>query len=560
MRPTVEMPKSMILRYNILNRKGEKVVQVYHYQNAIWVKGKGTKSDRTCIGKEDLSTGRLIPNDKYFEIYHSQDQNNYLQNYPTGSYEDISFGDYYILNYVAKQLKLINCLESVFDKKGKEILFLAQCMLRNGNSIKEVDEWTKTVYSFMKWNKNYRNQRASDLFSSITDSQISSFFSRWIEACDETDSVAYDVTSISSYSDNLTLVEFGYNRDHEDLKQINLSVLYSVKSNHALFYEVYKGSINDKSFLTTFLENAKKLGLKPKRYVMDRGFYAKKNLEYLEINDIKYLMCTQINYLFVQEELKKIGDISTSYAQRLEKHDLYGIRVQINSGRFIYLFMNSYRKEFDLLKMKLQMKNLLTKFENNDELTEKDIRHAEKYFDIIVDKSTNTAVKWEINDEKINTQFSKLGYFSFVSNELLELDDVIDIYQERIKVEVNYDNLKNDIGLKRTGAHSDRTLQGKIFVAFIASILKSKISEALESFKKKYETMNVKEKKEVSNLQNDSVKNILTILAGIKVQIDLNTNLTCLHHPLTKKDSTILSLLGIDPLSMPEVIKKVSIN
>lgn len=48
---------------------------------------------------------------------------------------------------------------------------------------------------------------------------MNDFFKRWVKAAFCGGSVFYDVTSISSYSKEMSDVEHGYNRDGDDLPQ-----------------------------------------------------------------------------------------------------------------------------------------------------------------------------------------------------------------------------------------------------------------------------------------------------------------------------------------------------
>ena len=57
--------------------------------------------------------------------------------------------------------------------------------------------------------------------------------------------VALDITSISSYSELIESCEWGYNRDHEDLPQINLCMLFGEDVRLPLYQASYSGSISD---------------------------------------------------------------------------------------------------------------------------------------------------------------------------------------------------------------------------------------------------------------------------------------------------------------------------
>ena len=87
----------------------------------------------------------------------------------------------------------------------------------------------------------------------------------------------YDVTCISSYSDNLPFVEWGYNRDKKRMPQFNIGMFCTVKSKVPVYYSPYNGSINDYSNLPYVINKARGVGLEPDAdkkvtLVMDGGF------------------------------------------------------------------------------------------------------------------------------------------------------------------------------------------------------------------------------------------------------------------------------------------------
>ena len=86
--------------------------------------------------------------------------------------------------------------------------------------------------------------------------------------------IAYDVTSISSYSKQISELEWGYNRDKEKLPQINMGMYYGESSRFPLYYRIYPGSISDKTHLKYMTENQSFTESGKIRYVMDRGFNA----------------------------------------------------------------------------------------------------------------------------------------------------------------------------------------------------------------------------------------------------------------------------------------------
>lgn len=77
----------------------------------------------------------------------------------------------------------------------------------------------------------------------------------------------------------------GYNRDKERLPQINMGMYYGEESCLPLYYRVYPGSISDKTHLKYMVADNEFINGKRTRFVMDRGFYSKENLQFLTAVD-----------------------------------------------------------------------------------------------------------------------------------------------------------------------------------------------------------------------------------------------------------------------------------
>ncbi|MCW4047587.1 MAG: transposase, partial [Candidatus Bathyarchaeota archaeon] len=104
-----------------------------------------------------------------------------------------------------------------------------------------------------------------------------SFFRSWIERLGYPECVICDTTSISTYSENLESAEFGYNRDEEDLPQVNLSLVLD-KNGTPVWCRTTPGSIPDVSTLRLNCQMLDELGLKAFSTSLDRGFYSRANI------------------------------------------------------------------------------------------------------------------------------------------------------------------------------------------------------------------------------------------------------------------------------------------
>ena len=116
------------------------------------------------------------------------------------------------------------------------------------------------------------------------------FFKRWVYAREKEEYLACDITSISSYSTGIDAIEWGYNRDNENLPQINMGVIFGERTKIPVYYTVYPGSIPDKSYLDYMLRDGEEIGLKFSKFVMDKGFFSKYNLERLNKESLRFIV------------------------------------------------------------------------------------------------------------------------------------------------------------------------------------------------------------------------------------------------------------------------------
>jgi transposase len=155
------------------------------------------------------------------------------------------------------------------------------------------------------------SQRISELLHAINADERARFFKAWGQYRREREYLALDITSVSSWSHLIDDVEWGYNRDGEDLPQINVCLLMGEKSRLPVFQTVYSGSLKDVSTLETTIQEAvcytkgKNLLL-----VMDKGFYSRKNVIMLleKYPGYRFIMPVPFTTSFAKELVKDEKD------------------------------------------------------------------------------------------------------------------------------------------------------------------------------------------------------------------------------------------------------------
>ncbi|NLD20573.1 MAG: transposase [Clostridiales bacterium] len=257
-------------------------------------KGKPT-CDRSSIGRLDEETGMLIPNRNYYEIYLKQPAP-----VNTGIYD---FGVDHAFEEIAGKLGVTKLLKSYFPENCKEILTLAQYMLSEGNVMYYIDDYTESHKTPL--NESMSNAKSSKVFASIRQEDILLFLREWMQHRKAKEYIAYDVTSISSYGKSIEGLEWGYNRDKEKLRQINMGMYYGEESGLPLYYRIYPGSISDKAHLKYMTADNEFINGKQTRFVMDRGFYSADNLSYLAQNGYRFVIALPGSLKYCEELIKK---------------------------------------------------------------------------------------------------------------------------------------------------------------------------------------------------------------------------------------------------------------
>lgn len=142
------------------------------------------------------------------------------------------------------------------------------------------------------------------------------FFRDWMRHKKQTEYLAYDVTSISSYSENIRELEWGYNRDKEKLPQINMGMYYGEESGLPLYYRIYPGSISDKTHLKYMVADNEFINGKRTRFVMDRGFYSRENLQYLTEGGYRFVIA-------LPDSLKYCRELVSEHGAEMENSDIF---------------------------------------------------------------------------------------------------------------------------------------------------------------------------------------------------------------------------------------------
>ena len=154
-------------------------------------------------------------------------------------------------------------LKSCFPKQWEEILSCAMHCCSEEEALYLCKPWAENSFGV----PSPSSQWISELLKELDEDSRMLFYKKWAELRTEKEYLALDITSISSWSELIQYVEPGYNRDHEQLPQINLAMLFGEDSKLPVFSRVYPGSVKDVSTLLGLAAFIKKIKLEQMHFV-----------------------------------------------------------------------------------------------------------------------------------------------------------------------------------------------------------------------------------------------------------------------------------------------------
>lgn len=403
------------------------------------------------------------------------------------------FGATYLLDKIGDSTGVVMDLKAAFPDDYQKLLSLAYYLILENEG---------AMYRFSKWSSNHHHpfgkditsQRISELFASISEEAKMTFFKKQVKRRSEKEYLAYDTTSISSYSELISHVKYGKNKDGERLPQINLALVFGQESMLPVYYRKLPGNISDVKTVRKLLKDIDYIGLKKVKLVMDRGFYSAKNINDLYRNHYKFLIATKCSTKFAASLLEKVRESIKNFTNYNIDQDIYQIgsmekwpyeeydstdKVIQRSERRIYthVYYNGSRAE--------EEKTLFAKSLADAELSliagtcsDQQKFLCDKYF---LTKTTPVrGVKIEYNEEAIRDHVKNFGYFILLSNEINNASNALAIYRNKDLIEKAFGNLKNRLDMRRTAVSSDENFEGKLFVQFLALIYVSHIHKSMK--------------------------------------------------------------------------------
>ena len=305
---------------------------------------------------------------------------------------------------------------------------------------------------------------------------------------------AYDSTSISSYSETMKQVKYGKNKDGEKLPQINLALLFGEESGLPFYYRKIAGNIPDVKTIRELIRELDVLGYEKIKLVMDRGYYSADNINALYKEHLKFLCSTSTALSFARNFIREVGSKRDSYEAYNSDLELYvfsrtiswdyeqarpckGDTIHEGRRMYLHLYFNPDKQSDDGKALNRKLDTLKAELLSGKRVPEHE-RDYRRFF--IIKETPKRGISLSYKQEEIDAARERCGFFVLISNEVKDPVAALSLYRMRDIVEKAFWNIKERLNLRRTLTSSESSLEGKLFVEFVALIYLSYIKKKME--------------------------------------------------------------------------------
>ena len=466
---------------------------VYEYDSTWDTQKKHANHKREYIGK--MVGGVFVPNKKYELKLQLAEATASSKNTGPGSSDSSSrvfCGATHLLDQIGEKLGVEQDLKRCFPDSWKQILSLAYFLiLEDHNPLSRFPRWAKSHEH--PYDGVLSSQRSSEILSRISEDAKQNFFRLQAQRRLEKEYLAYDTTSISSYSKLIKQVKYGHNKEHDHLEQINLALLFGEESRLPVYYRKLAGNIPDVKTVRKLLGDIEFLALDKVNLVMDRGFYSEENINAMFQQHHKFILAARTSLKYVKAYIDEVREELVSRPFYSSKYRLYctsktvawnyksaekrdGTRDSGPRRMYLHLYYDDQRATDD----KNDLNDLLDQLEQELVIDTRSPEHEkmyEKYF--LVESTPARGLKVFPKADIIKQQEQHYGYFALVSNGVKDPLEALNIYRLKDLIEKSFGDLKERLNMRRTSVSSSESLEGKLFIQFVALIYLSYIKKAM---------------------------------------------------------------------------------
>ena len=247
---------------------------------------------RTCIGKQDPEQkAYMFPNEKFLKFFPRELLPFELDTHMRSGC--IHIGPFIVIRKIISDYHLDEMIGRIIGRDAGLFLDLAAySIITEDNAGQYYPDYAYNHALFTDDMRIYSDSKVSDFLQAVTIDQRIKFLNEWNTKRDHREKIyiSYDATNKKSQAGDIDMIEMGHSKNGVEEDIFNYSIAYDRTNREPLFYEDYPGSIPDISQLRHTLEKAKGYGYEHLGFILDRGYFGKENIEFIDEHGFDFVI------------------------------------------------------------------------------------------------------------------------------------------------------------------------------------------------------------------------------------------------------------------------------
>ena len=486
---TVEIPE---LKTGISRKKIKGTTYIYYeYGRKYYSDKKYTVSQCTSIGKmcED-NPSAMIPNTNYLKFFPDAELPEEL---PVSTRSGcLKIGSYLVIKKVIEYYKLNQKIGDIIKKDSGLFLDLAAyAIVMENNAAQYYPDYAYNHPLFTDRMKIFSDSKVSRFLRDIRRDDSIEFQNAWNASRDHREKIyiSYDSTNKHCQAGDVEIAEYGHEKERQKKPIFNYSIAYDKNNRLPLFYEAYPGSINDTSQLQNMLEKAKSYGYRNAGFILDRGYFSEPNIRFMDRNGFDFIIMVKGCKTLVNElVLRNKGNFEDEWENSIPYYDVNGITVEDylfpadEKKRYFHIYYSDFRKARERANLQRMIREQKAALENLKGTEDKIDSRSIPYFDLLYHKDKDGKERLQFVRERkdvISRDIRLCGYFCIISSGKMTAAQALDLYKSRDASEKLFRGDKSYLGGRSIRTCHDEPTYSKIFIEFVALIIRNKIYTCL---------------------------------------------------------------------------------
>lgn len=525
-------------------KHGDTTYVKYEYDRIYDPEKKFTYPKRATIGKRSKEKPDMFrPNQNYLMYFPNAELP--ISDYRSTRSSCLRAGAFIVMRKIIKDYKLEEILGMYFKDRdlGLFLDLAVYSIITEDNASQYYPDYAYNHPLFTQNMKIYSDSTVSAFLQSVTEDQNAGFLNEWNGSRNHREKIyiSYDSTNKNSQAGDVEIVEYGKPKVDIGFPVFNYAVGYDVNNREPLFYEKYPGSIVDISQLRLMLNKAQGYGYKKVGFILDRGYFSKQNIEHMDKCGYSFIIMVKgMSDLVSELILSNKGSFENKRSCDMDGFGVYGKTVKgrlyesDQKERYFHIYHSISKEASERIRFEDKLKTMKTYMmaHRDEEFTFGSM--YKKYFYLHYDKENKIFLLPEENTQATERELDLCGYFVIITSDKMTAKEALHIYKSRDMSEKAFRGDKTYLGDKSLRVHSTESTSAKIFIEFVAMIIRNKMYTCL-----------VDEMKRLNKKPN-----YMTVPAAIKEleKIELTRqadNVYRLDHAVTKTQKNILNAFGL---------------